>query len=89
MGILAHCVYYKQSITQREEQRMKQKLLIALLTAAAVTGLLAGNVAAGATADETWGTGGWNVPKQRTTWNPDGVWMEGEYYNVEDRKSVV
>ena len=62
---------------------MKQKLLIALLTAAAVTGLLAGNVVAGATADDTWGTGGWDVPKQRTTWNPDGVWMEGEYYNVD------
>lgn len=62
---------------------MKQKLLIALLTAAAITGLLAGNVAADATADETWGTGGWDVPKQRTTWNPDGAWMEGEYYNVD------
>lgn len=62
---------------------MKQKLLIALLTAAAVTGLLAGNVAADATTDGTWGTGGWDVPKQRTAWNPDGVWMEGEYYTVD------
>lgn len=58
---------------------MKQKLLIALLATAAVAGLLAGNVAA----DDNWGTGGWDVPKQRTTWNPDGVWMEGEYYTVD------
>lgn len=53
---------------------MKRKLLIALLSAMTITGLLAGNVAA----DDNWGTGGWDVPKQRTAWNPDGVWMEGD-----------
>lgn len=61
---------------------MKRKLLIALLSAMAVT-VVASAATTVAYATDDWGTGGWNVPKQRTTWNPDGVWMEGEYYKVD------
>ena len=65
---------------------MKRKLWTALLLTVLTTVLLSTAAAA-----DGWGTGGWNVPKRQTDWNPDGVWMEGEYYSVDlacDTKNV-